>query len=138
MKTELPLIKNVITPLAKSVLISSGLTVAAAADSGIHQKILGSGNATLILSNEDMEGLIKIVKSFEDPGLLLKGVTEPVQNEVKEQKRGFLSMLLYTLGTSLLGNLLTGKGMRRAGKGKGIYRAGEGILRAGQGNNMDF
>ena len=138
MKTELPLIKNVIPPLAKSVLISSGLTVAAAADAGIHQKILGSGNAILILSNEDMEGLIKIVKSFEDPGLLLKGVTEPVQNEVKEEKRGFLSMSLGTLGVSLLGNLLTGKGIRRAGKGKGIYRAAEGIVRAGEGNNMDF
>ena len=85
-----------------------------------------------------MEGLIKIVKSFEDPGLLLKGATEPVQNEVKEQKRGFLSMLLGTLGASLLGNLLTGKGIRRAGKGKGIYRAGEGIVRAGEGYNMNF
>ena len=138
MKTELPLIKNVITRLAKSVLISLGLTVAAAADAGIHTKILGSRNTTLIISNEDMEGLIKIVKSFEDPGLLLKRVTEPVQNEVKEQKRAFVSMLLGTLGASLLGNLLTGKGIRRAGKGKGIYRAGEGIVRAGEGNNMDF
>ena len=138
MKTELPLIKNVITRLAKSVLISLGLTVAAAADAGINTKILGSRNTTLIISNEDMEGLIKIVKSFEDPGLLLKRVTEPVQNEVKEQKRAFVSMLLGTLGASLLGNLLTGKGIRRAGKGKGIYRAGEGIVRAGEGNNMDF
>ena len=57
-----------------------------------------------------MEDLIKIVKSLEDSGLLLKGVTESVQNEVEEQKGGFLSMLLGTLGTSLLGNLLTGKG----------------------------
>ena len=129
--------KNVITRLAKSVLISLGLTVAAAADAGINTKILGSRNTTLIISNEDMEGLIKIVKSFEDPGLLLKRVTEPVQNEVKEQKRAFVSMLLGTLGASLLGNLLTGKGIRRAGKGKGIYRAGEGIVRAGEGN-MDF
>ena len=78
-----------------------------------------------------MEDLIKIVKSREDSGLLLKGVTETVQNEVKEQKEGFLSMLLGTLGSSLLGNLLTGRGIYRAGKGKGIVRAGEG-------NNMDF
>ena len=86
-----------------------------------------------------MEDLIKIVKSLEDSGLLLKGVTESVQNEVKQQKGGFLSMLLGTLGTSLLGNLLTGKGIYRAGKGKGINRAGEGIVRAGYGNNkMDF
>ena len=86
-----------------------------------------------------MEDLIKIVKSLEDSGLLLKGVTETVQNEVKEQKGGFLSMLLGTLGVSLLGNLLTGKGIYRAGKGKGMHRAGEGIVRAGEGNNnMDF
>ena len=86
-----------------------------------------------------MDDIIKIVKSLEDSGLLLDGVTKTVQNEVKEQKGGFLSMLLGTLGASLLGNLLTGKGIYRAGKGKGINRAGEGIVRAGYGNNkMDF
>ena len=85
-----------------------------------------------------MKDLIKIVKSLEDSGLLLKGVTESVKNEVKEKKVGFLSMLLGTLGASFLGNLLTGKGMHRIGKGKGIHRAGEGIVRAGEGNNMDF
>ena len=83
-----------------------------------------------------MDDLIKILKSLEDFGLLLKGITESVQNEVKEQKGGFLSMLLGTLGASLLGNLLTGKGVNK--KGKGINRAGEGIIRAGEGNNMDF
>ena len=138
LKTGLPLMKNVITPLAKSVLIPLGLTAAAsAADARIHKKILGSGNTTLIISNKDMGDLIKIVKSLEDLGLLLKGVTELVQNEVKEQKGGFLSMSLGTLGASLLGNLLTGKGIHRAGKGKGIHRAGEGIVRVGEGN-MDF
>ena len=85
-----------------------------------------------------MEDLVKIAKSLEDSGLLLKGVTETVQNEVKEQKGGFLSMLLGTLGASLSGNLLTGKGIHRAGKGKGIHRAGEGIVRAGEGNKLDF
>ena len=85
-----------------------------------------------------MEDIIKVVKSVEDSRLLLKGVTETVQNEVKGQKGGFLSMLLGTLGASLLGNLLTGKGIYRAGKGKGINRAGEGIVRAGYGNKMDF
>ena len=71
-----------------------GLTAAAsAADAGIHIKILGSENTTtLIISNDEMEDIIKIVKSLEDSGLLLKGVTETVQNEVKEQKGGFLSM----------------------------------------------
>ena len=136
--------KSVITPLAKSVLIPLGLTAAAsAADAGIHKKILGSGNnSTLIISNKDMDDLIKIVKSLEDSGLLLKGITELVQNEIKEQKGRFLSMLLGTLGASLLGNLLTGKGAFHTGKGvnkkgQGIHRAGEGIVRAGEGN-MDF
>ena len=135
--------KNWIT--LKSVLIPLGLTAAAsAADAGIHKKILGSGhnnNIVLIISNDEINDIIKIVKSLEDSGLLLKGVTETVQNEVKEQKGGFLSMLLGTLGASLLGNLLTGKGIYRAGKGKGINRAGEGVLRAGYGNSnskMDF
>ena len=81
--------------------------------------------------------------SLQNSGLLLKGVNGTVQNEVKEQNVGLLSMLLGTLGASLLGNLLTGKGIYRAGKGKvkgkGINRAGEGIVRAGYGNNkMDF
>ena len=84
-----------------------------------------------------MEDLIKIVKYLENSGLLINGVTESVQNEIKEQKGGFLSILLGTLGASLLGNLLTGKGVNK--KGKGIHRAGEGITRAGYGNNeMDF
>ena len=139
LKTGLPLIKNINTPLAKSVLIPLGLTAAASeADARIHKKILGSGNtATLIISNKDMDDLIKIVKSHEDSGLLLKGVTESVQNEVKEQKGGFLSMLLGTLGASLLKNLLTGKGIHKVGKGRGIHRTGEGIVRADEGN-MDF
>ena len=117
LKTGLPLMKSVITPLAKSVLIPLGLTAAAsAADAGIHKKILGSGNnTTLIISNKDMDDLIKIVKSFEDSGLLLKGITESDQNEIKEQKGGFLSILLGTLGASLLGNLLTGKGVNKKG-----------------------
>ena len=111
LKTGLPITKDVIKLLAKSVLILLGLTAAAsAADAGIHKKILGSGNnTTLIISNKDMDDLIKIVKSLEDSGLLLKGITESVQNEIKEQKGGFLSMLLGTLGARLLGNLLTGK-----------------------------
>ena len=137
LKTGLPLMKSVITPLAKSLLIPLGLTAAAsAADAGIHKKILGSGNnATLIISNKDMDDLIKIVKSLEDSGLLLKGITESVQNEIKEQKSGFLSMLLGTLGANLLGNRLTGKAVNK--KGKEIHRAGEGIVRAGE-DKIDF
>ena len=94
LKTVLPLIKNVIIPLAKSILIPLGLTAAAsAADAGIHKKILGSGHnntTTLIISNNEMEGIIKIDQALEDSGLLLKGVTETVQNEVKEKKGDFL------------------------------------------------
>ena len=92
LKTGLPLIKNVIKALAKSVLIPLGLTAAAAAaDAGIHKKIVGSENMTaLIIPNNEMEDIIKIVKSLEDSGLLLKGEHETVQHEVKEQKEGFL------------------------------------------------
>ena len=81
LKTGLPLIKNVIKPLAKSLLLSLGLTAAAsAADAGIHKKILGSGDmTTLIISNDEIGDIIKIVKSLEYSGLLLKGVTKTVQ-----------------------------------------------------------
>ena len=131
------MIKSVIKPLARSVLIHLGLTAtASAADAGIHKNILGSGNTSLIISNKNIDDLIKIVKSLEDSGLLLIGVTESVQNEVLEQKGIFLSMLLGTLGAILLGNLLTGKRINK--KGKEINRAGEGIIRAGEGNNTDF
>ena len=130
LKTGLPLIKNVIKPLAKSVLIPLGLTAAAsAADAGIHKKILGSGTTTLIISNDEMKDITKIVKCLKDSGLLLEGVSETIQSETKEQKGGFLSMWLGTLGASLLGNILAGKV---------INRTGEGIVRAGHGNKADF
>ena len=80
LKTGLPLMKNVIKPLAKSVLIPLGLTAAAStADTGIHKKILGSGTTTLIISNDEMEDIIKVVKSLEDSALFLKGVSETIQ-----------------------------------------------------------
>ena len=82
----------------------------------MHTKILGSGRATLIISNDVMEDIIEIVKSLKNSGLLLKGVSEATQNESKKQKRGFLSMLLDILDTSLLGNILADKGMNRAGE----------------------
>ena len=74
------------------------------------KKIIGSGTTTLIISNEEMEDIMKIAKSLEDSGLLLKGVSETVQNEAKERKGGFLSILLGTLGAILLGNMLASKG----------------------------
>ena len=116
LKTGLPLMKNVIKPSAKSALIPLGLTTAAStADAGIHKKILGPGAATLIISNNELEAIIKIVKSLENSGLLLKGVSETTQKEDKEQKGGFVSMLLGTLGASSLGNILVGKEMNRTG-----------------------
>ena len=136
LKARLSLIKNVIKPLAKNVLIPLGLTAAAsAADVGIHKKILGSGNTTLIISNEEMNDIIKIAQALEDSNILLKGVTKTIENETKEQKGGFLSMLLGTLGASLLGNLLTGKGIERAGSGN---NKGNGIETAGSGKQLDF
>ena len=130
LKTGLPLMKSVIKPLAKSVLIPLGLT-AAASDAGIHKKILGSGhnNTTLIISNDEMDDILKIVKSLEDSGVLLKGVSETIQHEAKEQRGGFLSMLLGTLGASLLVDVLS-KGL----SGRGVIRAGEGTIRAGYGS----
>ena len=126
LKTGLPLIKNVIKPLAKSILIPLGLTAAAsAADAEIQKKFLGSGTTTLIKSDDGMKDIIEMVKSLEDSGLLLKVVSETIQNEAKEQKGAFLSMLLGTLGATLLGNILAERG---------INRAGEGIVRAGYGN----
>ena len=133
-KTGLLLINSVIKPLAKSVLVPLGLTAAASAvDAGIHKKILRSGsdhnNTILIISNDEMDDIIKIVKSLEDSGVLLKGVSETIQNEAKEQRGGFLSMLLGTLGASLLGDILS-----KRLSGKGVIRAGEGTIRAGYGS----
>ena len=137
LETGLPLMKNVIKPLTKSILIPLGLTASAsAADAGIHKKILGSGTTTLIISNDEMKDIITIVKSLEDSGLLLKGVGKTSQDKVKEQKGGFLSMLLGTLGASLLGNILAGKGINRAGKGS--VRAGYGNKKGRKNNKMDF
>ena len=111
--------------LAKSVLAPLGLTAAMSAIGGsIQKKIHGSGTIKLIIENEDMNDIMKIIEALENSGILLKAVTKTIENETKEQRRGFLSMLLGTLGASLLGNLLTGKGMMRAGEG--IVRAGEG------------
>ena len=130
-----PLMK-VAVPLAKNVLAPLGITAAASAlDAGIQKKIHGSGNTILIISNEEMNNIIKIVQALEDSNILLKGVTNTIKNETKEQKGGFLSMLLGTLGASLLGNLLTGKGIVRAGSGN---KKGKGIVRAGTGKQWDF
>ena len=125
-KSGLPLLKSVVKPLGMLAL-----TVAASAtDAAINKNILGSGgHTTLIISNDDMQDPLKTVKSLEDSGILLDGITETVKNEVKEQKGDFLSMLLGTLGACLLGDLLA-KNL----SGKGVIRAGEETIRAGYGS----
>ena len=125
-----------LVPLAKNILAPLGITATASAiGAGIQKKIHGSGTTTLIISNEKMNQIMKIVQALDDSNILLKGVTKTIKNEIKEQKVGFLSMSLGTLGTSLLGNLLTGKGIIRAGSGN---KKGKEIVRAGYGNKMDF
>ena len=117
---------KVVMPLAKNILEPLGLKAAMSAiDRSIQKKIHGSG-IKLIIEEEDMQDIIKIIKELENSDILLKGVSKTIENEIKEQRGGFLNMLLGTFGASLLGNLLTGKGITRAGKGKGIVRAGEG------------
>ena len=118
MKVAMPLAKNVLAPLVLTAAMS-------AIDGSIQKKIHGSG-VKLIIEQEDMNNIMKIIEALENSGILLKGVSKTIENETKEQRGGFLSMLLGTLGASLLGNLLTG--------GKGMMGAGEGIVRAGEGS----
>ena len=111
LKTGFLLMKNLLIPLAKRILIPIGLTAAASGTDAITQKkIHGSGTTALIILNEEMEDIIKIVKSLNESGLLIKGVSEIIKNEATE-------------AASLLGNLLTGKG---------ILGAGESTVRVGQ------
>ena len=72
-------------------------------DAGVQKKIHGSGTTTLVISNEEMNDIMKNVQTLEDSNILLKGVTKTIKNKTKEQKGGLLSMLLRTIGTSLLG-----------------------------------
>ena len=120
MKVAMPLAKNVIAPLGLAAAMS-------AIDGSIQKKIHGSG-VKLIIEQDDMNDIMKIIEALENSGILLKGVSKTIENETKEQKEGFLSMLLGTLGASLLGNLLTGV--------NGIMRADEGIVRAGEGSKF--
>ena len=120
-----PLMK-VALPLAKNILATLGLTFAMSAiDGSIHKKIHGSG-IKLIIEEEDMNDIMRIIEVLENSGILLKGVSKTIENETKDQRGGLLSMLLGTLGAILLGKLLT--------RGKSIMRAGDGILRAGGGS----
>ena len=132
LKTRFPLMKNVLKPLAKSALISLILTAAASAtDAGIYKKMFGSGRPLeLIVSNEEINDIMKLIQSFKESGLLIKGISETTKNEAKEQKGRLLSVLLGTLGAGLLGNLLTDKGT--TGASEGTIRAGKGTIRGGE------
>ena len=118
MKVALLLAKNVLAPL--------GLTAAMSAIDGSIQKKIHGSRIKLIIEQEDMNDIRKIIEALENSGILLKGVSKTIKDETKEQRGGFLSMLLGTLGASLLANLLTG--------GKCIMRVGDGIVRAGEGS----
>ena len=121
---------NKLSGLLMKVAIPFAIAAASAIDAGIQENIHGSETATLIISDEEMNDVIKIVQALEYSNILLKGITNTIKNETKEQKGGFLSMLLGTVGASLLGNLLSGKGIVRAvsgnNKGKEIVRADSG------------
>ena len=130
---------KVAVPLAKNILAPLGITVAPSAiDAGIQNKIHGSGRSsstTFTIWNKEMNDIMKIIQALEGSDILLKRVTKTIKNKTKEQKGGFLSMLLGTLGASLLGNILAGKGIVRAGSGN---KKGKGIVRAGTGKQWDF
>ena len=128
MKVAIPLAKNVLAPLRTTA-------DASAVDAGIQKKIHGSGTTALLISNEKMNDTMKIVQAIEDFNILLKEVTIIIKNQTKEQKGGFLSMLLGTLGASLLGNLLAEKVIFRAGSGN---KKGRGIVRTGTGKKWNF
>ena len=121
---------------AKNILAPLGITAAVSAiDTGIQKKIHSSTTATLIISREEMNDIMKIVQALKDSNIFIKGITRAIKNETKEQKGGFLSMLLGTLGVSLLGNLLTGKGIARTGTGN---KKGKGVVTTGTGKKWDF
>ena len=116
-KTANPLIKVAVT-LAKNILASLRIAAAASAiDAGIQKKIHGSGTTTLIILIGEMNDVMKIFQAVKDSTVLLKWITKTIKNETIEQKRGFLGMLLGTLRAGLLGNMLTGRGIARAGYG---------------------
>ena len=124
MTAGLPLMKRVLTPLGKGVLLPLRLLAGmSAAEATIKNKIYGSGGTALTIANEKMEDIMKIVKSLEESGLLVKGMNETVNNETKEQKVQFLPMSFGALAASMLGSAL---------KGRGVMRVGAGTIRPGK------
>ena len=128
MKVAVPLGKNILTPL--------GITAAASPiNAGIQKKIHGLGKTTLIISNEEMNDIKKIVQALEDSDMKGKESLKQLKMKHKSKTKVFLGLLVGTLGASLLGNILARKGVVRAGSRN---KKGKGIVRAGYGNEMDF
>ena len=126
MAARLPLMKSesVLTSLAKSIMLEFGLSAATSAtDAAIQENIYGSGITALIISNKETEDIMKIVKSLKESGLLIKGISERIKNEAKEQKERLFPMILVKLAAILLGCALAGIG---------VITAGEGVIRTGQ------
>ena len=124
MTAGLLLMKRVLTPLGKGVLLPLRLLAGmSAAEATIKNKIYGSGGTALTIANEKMEDIMKIVKSLEESRLLVKGMNETVNNETKEQKVQFLPMSFGALAASMLGSAL---------KGRGVIRVGAGTIRPGK------
>ena len=130
-----PLMK-VVMSLAKNVLAPLGLTAAMSAIDGSIQKMIHGSGVKLIVEQEDMNDIMKIIEALENSGILLKGVSKTIENETKEQRGGFLSMLLGILGANLLGSLLTG-GKRMMRAGERIVRVGDGIVKEGEGSKRN-
>ena len=125
---------KVAVPLAKNVLAPLGITAAVSAtDAGIQKKIQRSGTTTLIISNKEMDDIMEIVQALEDSNIFFRGLIK--QLKTKKQGAGLLGVLLGTLGSILLGNLLPGKGIVRAGSGN---KKGKGIVRADTRKEWDF
>ena len=129
------LLMKVVVPIAKNILALLGITAAASAiDAEIENKIHGSGTTILIISNKEMNFIRKIVQALEESNFLLKGITKTIENETKEQKGGYLGMLLGILVAILLGNMLAEKRILRVGYGKKVEK---GILRVGYGSKKN-
>ena len=124
MKVAVPLAKNILSPLRITAAASS-------IDGGIQKKIHCSGTTTFIFSSEKINDSLIITQALEDSNILLKRITKTIENETKKQKGRFLGMLLDSLRASLLGNMLRGKGIVRAGYGN---KKAKRIVRAGYGN----
>ena len=110
-----PLMKNVVTPLAKCILVTLGITpVASVTDAAIKNKMLGS---RIILIKKEKDDIMQIFDFLKNSGLLIKNISKTIKNQAREQKMEFLAILLSTLGASLLGNMSAGKRLLRGDGG---------------------